>query len=596
MSNRFAERDSAKGRVKSVGQYFTPRPLAEFMVGLIGKSKDASVLDPCAGQGVFLEALQNAGFRRISGYELDSSLVQHEKTIVGDFLTTSGSDGFDVIIGNPPYVRWKNISPEYRQFLKQHPIWRDRINGLGDLSHLFIMHSVERLNPGGELIFITPVFWTETTHSGPVRRFMADRGEMELMILLGEARLFPSVASAFLIFKFVKAKSDRQIKVVDASTPPFNLDRLQELTRVVSEFRRADVSVSVPSIQVYEHPQFRATELWIPSRPEVRLRLTRMEAVCSRNSPTVTVKVGGRSINASLAELFTEDEIRALGIALETCQAVKWGGRRRYLLPNRGRLLSEKGIEPRATCVRLGAIADIGNGLVSGCDRAFRVGEDEDIPEAEQSALVHVVKARCLHRLFHDVPERYIFVNFVEDEDTLAEKYPTIMRHLSPYREVLERRYQYGRRIPWWHWVFLRNFKMIRGSEWKIVTPCKERVNHRGYVRFALAGRGLLVTQDVTAIVPRPFVREDIRYLLAVLSSNQTYDWLVHRGLGRGGVQELSEEPLARIPVRLINWQNEDEVRMHNEIVELVEDVIKRRREDSMLDEIQTRLDCLYSV
>lgn len=39
------------------GQYFTQRTIADFMVSLIGKSRDCRVLEPSCGEGVFLKSL-----------------------------------------------------------------------------------------------------------------------------------------------------------------------------------------------------------------------------------------------------------------------------------------------------------------------------------------------------------------------------------------------------------------------------------------------------------------------------------------------------------------------------------------------------------
>ncbi|MEM0453817.1 MAG: N-6 DNA methylase [Sulfolobales archaeon] len=62
---------------KSLGQCFTPAEVAEFMVSLIAKQKDATVLEPCAGTGVFLTSLEKAGFKNIIAYEIDSSLPNY---------------------------------------------------------------------------------------------------------------------------------------------------------------------------------------------------------------------------------------------------------------------------------------------------------------------------------------------------------------------------------------------------------------------------------------------------------------------------------------------------------------------------------------
>ncbi|MEM0453818.1 MAG: N-6 DNA methylase [Sulfolobales archaeon] len=62
----------------------------------------------------------------------------------------------DVVIGNPPYVRWRNIPTGWREMFKRSSYWSRVVNGLSDLTYAFIYHSVNMLKPGGELVFITP--------------------------------------------------------------------------------------------------------------------------------------------------------------------------------------------------------------------------------------------------------------------------------------------------------------------------------------------------------------------------------------------------------------------------------------------------------
>ena len=590
-------RQSEHETAKSWGQFATPLEVARFMVGLIGKGKGATVLDPCTGSGVFPQALLEAGFANVVGVEIDPNLASRSPvpTKVADFLASSDEEKFDVIIGNPPYVRWRNIPRAYSSSLRGNPKWVGVLNGLGDLSYPFIIHSVQKLAPGGELILITPVFWTETLHSAEVRRSLATLGELDLMLLLGEARIFQSVASTFLIFKFVRQKRGAKIRILDFSSTEFRLEDLQLARDVLHRLLTQPSVTSRAGMVAYRQPQFTGDAPWKPIPPEVRTELSSLEAACALNPPVVSVAAGRKVTRIPVTRLFSASDLSMLGVPTESCTSVSWNGQRRYLVPADERASAKGETSHFSRYVRLGDIADIGNGLVSGCDSAFRVDSPGLIPEREQNGLVGVVKARCLQRLYHDDPKSYIFLNSVENESDLASLYPVLLDHLLKHRMTLEKRYQYGREIPWWHWVFLRNFKLISTAREMIVTPCKERFNRRHYVRFALVSGGLLVTQDVTAIVPMKHVRENIRYLLALLSSNQTYLWLLHKGLSRGGVQEFSEEPLSRIPIPMIDWNESVEIRCHDAIVELVESAVSERRSEPYFSKIQNLIDSLYA-
>jgi len=205
---------------KSLGQYMTPRVIAEFMVSLISKPLSASILEPAAGEGVFLEVLYEKGFRNITAYEIDRQLGKRSpiKITYQDFLKIPPKPIFDVIIGNPPYVRWKNIPEEWKKMFKRDKYWRKIMNGLCDLTYAFIYHAVNFLKDNGELIFICPLFWTETIHGKYLRDYLSRNGSLEILINFNEAKIFKNVSSTIIVFKYMKGIKLPYIKVVEPFT------------------------------------------------------------------------------------------------------------------------------------------------------------------------------------------------------------------------------------------------------------------------------------------------------------------------------------------------------------------------------------------
>ena len=147
-------------QIKELGQYFTPDNIVKHMVSMIQHKKNSSVLEPSAGKGIFLNELQSNNFFNICAVEIDNTLDNESNMDITytDFLTWNPKKKFDVIIGNPPYIRWKNISPDQREKLRHN----NNCNGLNDVLHAFISHSINLLNENGELIFITPDYWLKT--------------------------------------------------------------------------------------------------------------------------------------------------------------------------------------------------------------------------------------------------------------------------------------------------------------------------------------------------------------------------------------------------------------------------------------------------
>ena len=118
---------------------------------------------------------------------------------------------------------------------------------------------------------------------------------------------------------------------------------------------------------------------------------------------------------------------------------------------------------------------------------------------------------------------------------------------------------------------------MFERNEPRIFVPCKERVSNKDYFRFCYASEEYYPTQDVTAIFKKPCCKESIEYILAYLNSEDVFEWLILNGIVKGAIVEFSEAPIASIPFRPINWQSEEEVRLHAMITKEVREYLKSR-------------------
>jgi adenine-specific DNA-methyltransferase len=105
---------AAKQNTKNkFGQYFTPKVVADFMIELADIAQNSKILEPSCGEGVFLALLQQKGFKNLTAYEIDQNLAQAFDCVRHEsFVAAKIEEKFDLIIGNPPYIRWKNLEDE----------------------------------------------------------------------------------------------------------------------------------------------------------------------------------------------------------------------------------------------------------------------------------------------------------------------------------------------------------------------------------------------------------------------------------------------------------------------------------------------------
>jgi adenine-specific DNA-methyltransferase len=191
-----------------LGQYFTPNEICNFMVGLSDLGNSVSALEPSSGSGAFLDALSRFGYQDVVGIEIDSELAEHDKFPVENcsFISWKSDKKFDLVIGNPPYIRWKDLDEPQKQEIKDHHFFGGLVNSLSDYLLPFIALSIELLREEGELIFITPAFWLQTKHSKGIRDFISSHGQITDLVDFGETPIFKGVSTSLIIFKFVKTQ------------------------------------------------------------------------------------------------------------------------------------------------------------------------------------------------------------------------------------------------------------------------------------------------------------------------------------------------------------------------------------------------------
>lgn len=119
-----------------------------------------------------------------------------------------GVDSFDAVIGNPPYVRAKNLSDENKQLLSN---WEVTKTGNPDLYIPFFQIGLELLKPDGVLGYITVNTFKRSVNARSLRDYFK-KNQFDLSILdFGSSQVFKN-KSTYTCIVFVEKKKSNSIK------------------------------------------------------------------------------------------------------------------------------------------------------------------------------------------------------------------------------------------------------------------------------------------------------------------------------------------------------------------------------------------------
>lgn len=104
------------------------------------------------------------------------------------FSNVRAAGGFDVVVGNPPYIRQEMLSS-----IKPHLEQRfSSYHGMADLYVYFYELGLSVLKPGGRLSLVVTNKWMKASYGEPLRRFFCDLAWMESIVDFGHAKqIFP---------------------------------------------------------------------------------------------------------------------------------------------------------------------------------------------------------------------------------------------------------------------------------------------------------------------------------------------------------------------------------------------------------------------
>jgi N-6 DNA Methylase/TaqI-like C-terminal specificity domain len=290
--------EKKKSKRKKDGIYYTPEYITDYIVsetvgGWLNQESNPleqiKILDPAGGSGAFPNQVHNylakkheAKFEGISKDKNDLfNQAQTDKSILKDnifmvdlqpesveiaklslWLKTAQKDqklnnldqnvkcgnslklnwrelfgisGFDVIVGNPPYIKEYTNKSAFDD-LHDNPYYQGKM----DLWTMFACQAIDELADGGYLSFIAPNSWISNSGASIFRDKILTDGELKTFIDFGDFKVFEDAGIQTMVFVFKKCKPREKYAVDYARVEDKNIG-LENIKLLLSSKLKAEI-------------------------------------------------------------------------------------------------------------------------------------------------------------------------------------------------------------------------------------------------------------------------------------------------------------------------------------------------------------------
>ncbi len=130
-------------------------------------------------------------------------------------------EGFDVIIGNPPYISLEKLRKDAYVYSKMHRTDEqghleqktyNTLESRGDIYSLFVERGLHLLRKGGHLSYIMPNKWEKVMYGRPLRELFLNTNLSQL-IDFGDNQIFEDATTYTCIIRMKKERQDHEILV-----------------------------------------------------------------------------------------------------------------------------------------------------------------------------------------------------------------------------------------------------------------------------------------------------------------------------------------------------------------------------------------------
>lgn len=225
------KKDSTEQKLR--GAYYTPLQLANAMVELFATENIDKVLEPSCGDGVFIDSMREQNLLEkvslFTAVELDETEAKKVKrkykseknveVVNDDFFNfynkNADSNKYDLIVGNPPYIRYQYLTRLQRESLSNILISHGmKANKLVNAWVGFIVACTHMLNDTGRIAFVVPAEILQVAYAEDLRLFLSNQFS-RITLITFEKLIFPEIEQEVLVFIGEKGEEEKGIRIIE---------------------------------------------------------------------------------------------------------------------------------------------------------------------------------------------------------------------------------------------------------------------------------------------------------------------------------------------------------------------------------------------
>lgn len=203
-------KDTSKEKLR--GGFYTPESIASFILKwAFNGNKEADILEPSCGDGVFLEGIKKGKYKykTITAIEIDKKEARKAskldldkfKIIKEDFhkFCIETQKKFDLIIGNPPYIRYQFFNKEQKQ--RAGEIFNRAKLKYSKLTNAwvsFIVGASLLLKDSGKIGFVIPAEILQVSYAQTLRAFLS-KFYNKISIISFKKLVFPDIQQEVIL-------------------------------------------------------------------------------------------------------------------------------------------------------------------------------------------------------------------------------------------------------------------------------------------------------------------------------------------------------------------------------------------------------------